>query len=137
MPSQPDRRGECFQSLVHKIILAFVFCAATAVVTAPSRVARASPLSDEQVSDVIHDHLDVLRGCYEKELGRDPSIRGRLVVAFTIAPSVSVTAVGVSPGATLTDANVVACTLHAFWEMRFPEFTGPPVNVTFPLVFGG
>ncbi len=40
----------------------------------------------EQVSRVVNRHNDAIEYCYQKELRRNPTLKGKLVVRFTITP---------------------------------------------------
>jgi len=57
--------------------------------------------NSDDVSEIVNNHNAAIQYCYQRELKRDPNLKGKLVVRFTIAPSGRV-----------TDVNVVSSTLN-------------------------
>ena len=91
---------------------------------------------DKSVIDrVIKQHLAQIRYCYEKELTRDPSLAGRVVLKFVIGKDGAVTSVEIKE-TTLADETLEACLSARFLRMRFPAPAGGGiVVVSYPLVF--
>ncbi len=87
------------------------------------------------VARIVAQHLPAIRYCYESQLGRNPSLRGKVSVKFVIAKDGSV-ATSSSRADTLKDSTVTDCVHERFRRMRFPEPRGGGiVSVSYPLVF--
>ena len=63
-----------------------------------------------------------------------PTQEGRVVTKFVIAKDGSVSSAE-DDGSDLADKKVVACVVHAFASLIFPEPAGGPATVTYPIVF--
>lgn len=59
---------------------------------------------------VIHEHNAAIQDCYQQELKRQPSLRGRVIVRITIHPDGYVREVELV-GTSLRDATVIECIL--------------------------
>jgi TonB family protein len=81
---------------------------------------------------VVHDHLNPIRYCYQRELQLHPDLAGRVVIRFEIDRSGSVSAATVA-SSTVDDPAVGQCVAGVFLRMRF-EVTGS-VGVTYPFDF--
>ncbi|MCB9742804.1 MAG: AgmX/PglI C-terminal domain-containing protein [Alphaproteobacteria bacterium] len=87
------------------------------------------------IDAVIKRHMNQIRYAYERELQLDPSLQGRLVMEFTIAPDGSVASVKVAES-TLSNANVESRVSTVFLRMRFPAPAGGGVVIVkYPLIF--
>ena len=95
------------------------------------------PSGDKEViRRVIRKHIGDVKRCYEKGLLRDPSLRGRVLVNFTILADGSVGAATVATGATLTDATVQTCITDAVKSWTFPTPRGGGIlKIAYPFVF--
>ena len=83
---------------------------------------------------IVRAHVNEVRFCYEQGLARDPSLRGRLVVAFAIAGDGSVRAAEVKEA--LADAAVGECVAKAVQRWMFPKHPGAgDVHVVYPFLF--
>lgn len=94
------------------------------------------PRDADPIRVVIRAALPELRACYERALARQPHLRGRLVLQFTIEREGEVTRAAIGKGSTLRDASMRRCVLaiaHA-WQFPAPD-TGGQVHVTYPFVF--
>lgn len=82
-------------------------------------------LDKEIIRRVVRRHLNEVRYCYEQALLAHPSLSGRLVVQFTIAPTGRVLA-STLQSSTLTLPSVEACVVQAVgrWEFPQPEHGG-------------
>jgi hypothetical protein len=89
----------------------------------------------ELIARSVRERLGELRACYEQGLGRDPSLRGRVVTAFTIAASGGVVGSHEAPGTTLPDPQVARCVAHELGALSFPARESASVVVTCPLLF--
>ncbi len=149
------------------LILAFVMVCAVALfaVSAGESVAQpAAPSDDAGVSDDPYDEkeggidyeeeekpieltkgeiLKVINGrngikaCYEKELQTDHSLKGRVVVNFTIEVNGTVTgAKAVRRATKMKNKKVVDCVVEQVALLRFPErVKGPRQEINFPFKF--
>jgi TonB family protein len=91
-------------------------------------------LDKEIVRRIIRRHINEVRYCYEQELAKKPSLGGRIMVQFTIAPSGEVIA-SVLQNSTLGDARVERCTVDAVRRWEFPKpLGGGTVIVSYPFV---
>ncbi len=89
-------------------------------------------LDKEIIRRTVRRHLNEVRFCYEKALAAHPSIAGRVVVQFTIAPTGRVP-VALLQSTTLGVASVESCMVEAVrrWEFPQPE-GGGLVSVSYP-----
>lgn len=76
------------------------------------------------------------RYCYERGLGRNPTLAGRVVVTFTIANNGTVVA-SRKVASSLGDAEVEQCVARRMAQVRFPSFPGGKAVVTYPFQFVG
>lgn len=91
-------------------------------------------LDKDIIRRVVRQHLAEVRTCYETGLQRDPALKGRASIQFTIAPTGEVAAAVVADN-TLKDATVGECIAAAVktWKFPAPE-GGGNVVVTYPFV---
>jgi len=96
-------------------------------------------LSKKQISDVIMRNKGAIRYCYESQLMRYPTLRGKVTVDFIIDTSGRVLKVKV-PTNTLTQAaakdKVGRCLIKFISRWRFPKPKGGKVRVIYPFTFG-
>jgi TonB family protein len=83
---------------------------------------------------VIQRYAAGIQYCYDSELKRDPSLRGKLVVAITIAPSGAVTEARVVQN-TVGSASLTACALGQIKDWRFPAIPKGVTTFQAPFVF--
>lgn len=101
----------------------------------PSTPHVAGVMDKEIIRRVVRQHLNEVRGCYDRELPRSPALAGRLVVKFVIAPNGSV-AGAIAESSTLANARVEACVTAAVARWTFPTArdAGTAI-VSYPFVF--
>ncbi len=104
------------------------------------RVATETPrvsgyLSPEQVMRVVRANMAAVRYCYENELARQPSLRGRIVIAWRVNREGRVASPRVG-SSTMGNARVEGCIVRQVRNWRFPEPDGGEVDISFPFVFG-
>ncbi|NLP09355.1 energy transducer TonB [bacterium] len=63
-----------------------------------------------EVSAVVYSHSQAIQYCYERELKRNPELKGKVVVRFTILPNGTVTNATIL-SSTLDNENVERCIL--------------------------
>lgn len=88
------------------------------------------------IQAVIERHLPALQTCYERQLARNATLGGKVLIRFTIAGDGFVSAAAADAASTLTDENVHQCMLRRFRSMRFPAPPGGgTVGVKYPFLF--
>jgi hypothetical protein len=92
-------------------------------------------LTREIIQRVIRSHLHEIRYCYERELAKDKSLGGKVVVKFTILPSGRVHEAG-KKFSNMHNEDVVECMLSRVQRWQFPKpKKGVPVLVSYPFLF--
>jgi hypothetical protein len=83
---------------------------------------------------IVRAHINEVRECYDKGLGRDPTLAGDVSIQATIGAEGKVSAATVAAdGTTLTDAAVGKCIAKAFKGWTFPKPSdGGKVELTYP-----
>jgi TonB family protein len=116
---------------------------ATRKPTVPSFIPGASTvrgsLDKEIIRRIVRRHINEVRYCYEQALVTHPSLGGRLVVQFTIAPTGRVLA-SLLQSSTVGSPAVDGCVVQAIkrWEFPQPEGGGlVMVSYPFQLTPGG
>lgn len=91
-------------------------------------------LDKDIIRRIVRTHINEVRYCYNQGLARDPNLKGRVAVQFTIGPSGKVP-VAVVAQTSLKDKNVANCVAKAVKRWKFPK---PPGGgnavVTYPFV---
>ncbi len=75
-----------------------------------------------------------MKSCYERELKKDPTLKGKIVVQFTIGPMGRVTNSKIG-SSSMRNAAVGSCILGRIRSWRFPKPEGGSVTVSYPFVF--
>jgi len=92
-------------------------------------------LSAEQINRVVRANQAAIRYCYEVEVQRQPTLRGRISIQWRINLQGSVTTSRVA-SSTMNNARVEGCIVRQVRRWRFPEPDGGEVSVTYPFIFG-
>jgi TonB family protein len=89
-------------------------------------------LDKEIIRRIVRRHINEVRYCYDQALALKPTLGGRVVVRFTIAPAGNVLA-SVLASSTLGSVAVESCVVNAVkrWEFPKPE-GGGLVIVSYP-----
>lgn len=105
-------------------------------ISVPSKPSRVQGSIDrDAVAKVINDHVNDMRGCYERQLLRDPNLGpGKVSLEWTINGAGDVTAVRTKVS-TVRSPEVVSCLLELLRGMKFPKPSGGLVIVTYPVLF--
>ncbi len=82
----------------------------------------------------VKDRLKAITGCYERELKRNPTLKGRVVVRFTITSAGRASAVEIEENG-LGDDGVAACIRTIVRGWNFPFKPDDDVTVSYPFVF--
>ncbi len=109
-----------------------------AVATTPVKKSAGKPgmgeLDQAVIKKVINGNLGRFKYCYERELGPSPSLKGKVVVKFTISPSGTVSKASIA-SSSLGSKNVEGCVLKVAKKLRFPKPKGGSVVVSYPFMF--
>jgi|GEM_PF-1288528 len=101
----------------------------------PGKIVYKGSLSRETIQRTVKGSLSSIRRCYEAELQKQPGLRGKLVVAWTIGPLGRVTAASASQN-TVGSVDVERCVVRVVRAMEFvPPKNGRDVVVHYPFVF--
>ncbi len=111
-----------------------VFVAAALAMGATPARAGEGTIDKDAIRKVVRAHIGEVRTCYDEGLQRDPTLAGRLVVAFEITPQ-GATAGAKIAESTLADPQVGACIAAAVGRWAFPAPQGGSVSVSYPFVF--
>ncbi len=89
----------------------------------------------DEVSSIVQEHSPAIKYCYERELKRNPDMKGKVVVRFTITPAGTVTNVKII-SSTLDSETVERCILSriSHWD-DFGVIDQSLGNATFRQVF--
>lgn len=102
------------------------------------RMAKAQvrgPLDRDIVRRIVRAHINEVRYCYNQGLTRDPGLKGRVSIQFTVGPTGAVPVAVVSQ-TTLADRDVSQCVAKAVKRWKFPRpRDAGNVVVTYPFVF--
>lgn len=90
-------------------------------------------LPPEVIQAVVRLGFVRFKTCYERGLGRDPNLQGRVSVSFVIARDGTVKNASDS-GSDLPDAVVRDCVVEQFERFRFPAPEGGTVDVVYPIL---
>lgn len=92
-------------------------------------------LDKSAIQDEIRRHLAQIRHCYQRELTKQPALRGKIVVKFVISTDGSVSSAEVKE-TTLANPDVESCLVDVIRRIEFPEPRGGGiVIVSYPFVF--
>jgi len=86
------------------------------------------------LSRYIRDRLGAIRGCYERELKRNPSLKGKVVVRFNITPAGRAGDVRIEEN-TLGSPEVGSCIQGLMRTWIFPFKPPDEVPVQYPFLF--
>ncbi|MEZ4380288.1 MAG: AgmX/PglI C-terminal domain-containing protein [Nannocystaceae bacterium] len=91
-------------------------------------------LDKDIIRRIVRAHINEVRHCYNQGLSKDPNMKGRVAVQFTIGGAGNVPSAVVSES-TIKDASVGNCIAKAVRRWKFPKPRGGgSVIVTYPFV---
>jgi hypothetical protein len=91
-------------------------------------------LPPEVIQRIVREHFPRLRKCYERGLGQDPKLEGRVATRFTIGSDGALTCVGLDQSTNMR-ADVADCVVQSFSAIRFPPPESGTVTVVYPIMF--
>lgn len=91
-------------------------------------------LSADVIKQEMNKKLRALKDCYERQLKRVPTLKGKIVLQFEIMESGRVQSVSIEDDS-VGSPEVKSCILERARTWRFPTPAGGSVFVSFPLVF--
>lgn len=86
------------------------------------------------VDAVIKKNLAAFRYCYQRELNRDPSLAGKVVLKWVIALDGTVSTASIKSSA-MNNAAVEGCMVGRVQRLQFPQPKGGIVVVSYPFWF--
>ncbi len=93
----------------------------------------AGSIDKDLIRRVVRSHVGEVRKCYEDGLSRDPNLKGRVSIQFTIGKSGKVT-VSVVAESSLSDDAVGECIAKTALGWKFPENPSGTIVITYPFV---
>lgn len=91
-------------------------------------------LPPQVIQRIVRQNHGRFRLCYEKGLGANPSLSGRVSVRFVIGRNGAVSNVA-NAGSSIASSEVVNCVVRAFYGLSFPKPEGGIVTVSYPIAF--
>src|SRR5262249_23225969 len=95
---------------------------------------ESSDVGRGEVGDYVRPRVKAMQGCYERELKRNPSLKGKIVVRFSILPSGRSGDIEFEQN-TLGDEAVTSCIRSVIRGWIFPFKPPDAVSVAYPFVF--
>jgi outer membrane biosynthesis protein TonB len=95
---------------------------------------ESSKVDREALARYVRQRLKAIQNCYEKELKRNPSLKGKVVVRFSITPSGRSGDIDVEEN-TLGNEGVSACIRTVIRGWVFPFHPPDNVAVAYPFLF--
>lgn len=87
------------------------------------------------IDRVIKRHMAQIRYCYQRQLTKNPSLKGKIVIKFVIAKDGSVSSAS-KKTSSMNSPPVESCIVGRFMRMKFPEPKGGGiVIVSYPFIF--
>ena len=106
-----------------------------AVQVSPGKPQVSGYLSAEQINRVVRANQAALRYCYESEVQRRRSLKGKVVIQWRVDRGGKVSTAKVA-SSTLNDSRVEGCLVRQVRKWRFPKPDGGEVSVMYPFIFG-
>ncbi len=101
----------------------------------PGKTLLSGSLSQQDIRRVVRKNINAVRFCYEKELIKNPSLSGKVVVKFIIAADGRVQQARIE-SSTIGNKQVEKCIIYAVRRFKFPKPKGGGVvSVKYPFIF--
>lgn len=106
------------------------------MISDPNEIMFVGPAMDRALIDkVIKQNMNRLRYCYQRELSKDPTLGGKIVVKFSIDKAGGVSSAAIK-SSSMNSAAVESCLTKSFMSFKFPEPKGGGVViVSYPFLF--
>ena len=91
-------------------------------------------LDSNAIAKVVKKRQRMIQDCYNKELKRDPSLKGKVEIEFTIGENGRIEEALVV-GNTMGNKKVGNCIVGRLKRWKFPKPDGGSVTVVFPFIF--
>jgi pSer/pThr/pTyr-binding forkhead associated (FHA) protein len=98
-----------------------------AISIASENIQVLSGLPKDVINAVVQKHRSEIRACYDAALRRNPNLRGKIVIAFTIQPNGIVSSSSVKES-TLGDRGLGGCITDRVKSWAFPQPEAPVVT---------
>lgn len=95
---------------------------------------ESSSVDRDGVNRYVRMRIKSIQGCYEKELKRNPGLKGKVVVRFVINPDGRVSEISIETNS-MGDEAVAACIVNVIRSWKFPFHPPDAAAVSFPFVF--
>ncbi len=93
-----------------------------------------SDIDQGKLSAFVRARMGLIKACYENALKRNPGLKGKVVIRFTILETGGVADVGASQN-TLGAPDVAACIMNTMRTWRTQFRPSGPVSVEYPFLF--
>jgi hypothetical protein len=93
-------------------------------------------LDPKAIQRKINKRRKAIQKCYEKELKKNPKLKGKIRLLITIKPNGRVGLVEVTQNTT-NDRDVQRCVVRLFKKTRFPKPDGGSVQTEIPILLSG
>jgi hypothetical protein len=93
-----------------------------------------SDIDQARLGAFVRARMGLIKSCYETALKRNPTLKGRVVIRFTVLATGGVADVGTSQN-TLATPDVAGCIMNAMRSWRTPFRPSGPVTVEYPFLF--
>jgi outer membrane biosynthesis protein TonB len=93
-----------------------------------------SDIDQGKLSAFVRARMGLIKACYENALKRNPGLKGKVVIRFTILETGGVSDVGASQN-TLGAPDVAACIMNTMRTWRTQFRPSGPVSVEYPFLF--
>ncbi len=93
-----------------------------------------SDIDQQKLADFVRARMGLIKACYENALKRNPSLRGKITIRFTILQTGGLADISTSVN-TLAASDVAACITGTMRTWRTQFRPGGPVTVEYPFVF--
>ncbi len=90
-------------------------------------------IDNNAVASVFSRRKGAIKSCYEKELRRNPGLKGRITLRFTIGTSGRITAINASQNTT-GDQAIESCIIEKVRNWKFDPPSGGAVTFTYPFI---
>ncbi|MEC7986252.1 MAG: AgmX/PglI C-terminal domain-containing protein [Myxococcota bacterium] len=91
-------------------------------------------LDKSLIDAVIKRNMSQIRYCYQRQLSKNPSLGGKIVIKFVIAKDGSVSKANVK-SSSMGSSAVESCIAGRFKRFQFPKPNGGIVIVSYPFIF--